>query len=161
MTALLAIVGTFLYNLNLFNLKASFEGTMLFQRMATTNLQNDSRIDSWGTVLSGLFKYPLGGKGPDLRAGYAHNLWLDVGYEGGLIPFILLLSFTIVSLYAVYRFLKTDHPVYFKGITISLLTALGIIFFLEPVLQGITVLFMFYCFLVGVIFKVNYLSKMG
>lgn len=151
----------FLYSLNIFNVKSNITNTYLYQRILNTNIGNDSRVMAWETVLSNIFTYPLGGRGVSLRHGYAHNLWLDVGYDAGLIPLVFLMIFTIGSLFSVAKLLKSNHPIYVKALVISMLTAFFVIFMFEPVLQGITVYFMVFCFFIGVIYKINYLNGLN
>lgn len=148
---------SFLYNLNFLDIKNSVQNTYLYRRMELSSLET-SRSDAWKTVWSNMMKYPLGGKGSHLEAGFAHNLWLDVAHEGGIYPFLLLVSFTLIAGMAIVKFLRNNHPFNFKAIVVSMLTAFGIIFMLEPVLQGLTLYFMFFCFFVGMVFKLNYLE---
>ena len=80
----------FLFNKNVFNVKLMWLQSNAFMRFTNKELYNDPRIIAWIDAFKGLLTNPLGGKQAELSLGYAHNLWLDVGWTTGLSPFILL-----------------------------------------------------------------------
>lgn len=152
------VILAFLYLSDAFGIKSYIESSLLYERLVTSDTDM-SRTDAWISVISNLTRYPLGGKGVDLSVGYAHNMWLDVAYEGGFLPLIILLAFSIMALFTIVRMFRDKNPLYFKKIVALMLTAFVTIFMLEPVLEGLTAYFMFFCFLLGGVYKINYLNK--
>lgn len=149
----------FLYSLNFFNIKSEITNSYIYERLVTTDLRNDSRINAWGEAFNGLFTYPLGGREATLSLNYAHNIWLDIGYDTGIIPTILFVILSFLVTVELIKFIRTDHPILLKSLVLCMSSAFLVIFLLEPVLQGLGVYFTIFCFLIGAVTKVNHLSK--
>ena len=147
------------YRLNIANIRGFLMEFPLYTRLISDNVESEPRFDAWWATISGLFNYPMGGRRTNLNISFVHNLWLDVAYDTGIIPFILLLIFTIYTLRNIMVFLKTDYPIYLKSIILSMTSAFLIIFMFEPVLQGVTIHFVLYCLMSGIIYKLNYLKN--
>lgn len=145
--------------LKYFDLFSRLQELFLFKRIFETDLKDDSRILTWEIVTSNIINYPLGGREIPLKIGYAHNLWLDVVYNAGVIPFIMLIIFSLLSLFIVISLLMHSHYYEFNIFIVILLVPFYIIFMLEPVLQGLNIYFVFYCFFIGVIIKTNEIMK--
>ena len=67
---------------------------------------------------------------------YAHNMWLDIARDAGLMPFIVLIIFTIYSIkdfICIYK-QKVD---YYNCVLYSIYITLFISLFMEPIFQGI------------------------
>lgn len=67
------------------------------------------RFEAQISVVKQLFKYPFGGRQMDL-AGlyYAHNVWLDMANSAGLLPFILITSYTVVTIYDLVKLIQSQ-----------------------------------------------------
>jgi hypothetical protein len=94
------------------------------------------RYGAWTTVLASLPHHPFGGRLAD-RGGlqYAHNLWLDVAVDAGVLPALLLLAFQASHIGAIKRLVRNDVPgpmrVALIGVGLSFLAT----FMVEPALQ--------------------------
>lgn len=157
--SVVTIVLSILYTLNFLKIKYFVENTYLYYRFTTVDIQNDSRTNAWGASIKGLFEHPLGDKATKIDVGYAHNLWLDVGNDAGILPFIFILLFTVSFFYSLSIFLRASHPVLIKTVILSMSISFTIVFMLEPVIQGLVLYFTIFCFLAGVIHKINFLNK--
>ena len=108
------------------------------------------RTELWSQALENLLSHPLGWRGPHVR--HAHNLWLDVARYAGLIPFFLLLIFTVHSLRNTYKTIRKNPHELLLNTTILIFTlAALLIFFVEPVMEGLFYLFTVYCLFQGII----------
>lgn len=144
------IVMWFLFNLDILGVKTWWVQTSVYDRFQSSGLES-SRYDAWNDVMVNMFDYPLGGRKINLSISYAHNLWLDVAYDVGVIPFILLIGFTIFSVFSFLRFIRLDHPIYLKSLLISIYVAFLIIFMTEPVLATKErFYFIIFCLIVGI-----------
>ncbi|APA65498.1 O-antigen ligase family protein [Maribacter sp. 1_2014MBL_MicDiv] len=104
----------------------------------------------WLQALENLFNYPLGWQGPNVR--YAHNLWLDVARYAGLLPFFLLVIFTLRSLRNTYRAVRKAPNELLLNTTLLIYSiASMLIFFVEPIMEGLFFLFTVYCLFQGII----------
>ncbi|WP_143543632.1 O-antigen ligase family protein [Salinicoccus roseus] len=153
------ILFAILYNNNWLGLKASWQASALSYRLQSNSSLEDPRVNAWIESFLGMFTNPLGGKKSDIGLTYAHNLWLDVGYETGILPFLLLIGFTIIPLTVLITFLKKNHHVIFKGLFLAIFTAFFISFFLEPIIQAWFPYFTIFCFFIGIIQKINLKTK--
>lgn len=143
------------YEMNLFGIKDAWSSTYLSNRFASSELSDDPRIMAWKSAFQGLFEFPMGGKQTQMLLGSPHNMWLDVGYEAGLIPFILLVIFTIISIVSLRKFNKLNHPKILKILVLCLFTSFYLTFFVEPILLGLNRYFTIFCFMLGAIQRLN------
>lgn len=110
------------------------------------NITRSSRVYYNSFYLSQMPEYLWGGRNLFyLSKEYAHNLWLDVYDSSGIIPFLLLLLYTIFSLSRIICviFLK-DEPA-FRLVVGTVCLCLFVEFFLEPALIGCPLLVASYC----------------
>jgi hypothetical protein len=152
---ILIIASYLFYKMNLFGIKDAWSSTYLSNRFESSELSDDPRIMAWKSAFQGLFEFPLGGKQTQMLLGSPHNMWLDVGYEAGLIPFILLVIFTIISTVSLRKFNKLNHPKILKILVLCLFTSFYLTFFVEPVLIGLNGYFTIFCFMLGAIQRLN------
>ena len=149
-----------LYQSDLLGIRSFFEDTLIFGRMNQSMAEGDPRVAAWVAAFNGMFQYPLGGRRASLPLGFAHNMWLDVGYVGGLIPFTLLLLFTIKTIISLGELLtKWNHPLLIKRIFLALYVGVMITFFVEPIMEGGFTFFTTFCFFVGLLDRLNYNQK--
>lgn len=92
-----------------------------------------SRTVRWKLAISNLFSHPYGWSNGDVY--YVHNMWLDIARLSGLIPFGLLIFFTIRSFYKVFKLLKyTNDSVAYLMLGLNLCFFLSC--FVEPIFGG-------------------------
>jgi hypothetical protein len=148
--ASLAIVGIAMW-LDLFHMAEWFANTALGQRFTGkaigNGISNNLRLLYTRDLLKLLPKYPMG----DLPySHYAHNFWVDIAKEAGVIPFALYILFNISSLRVVARVLKIKNigkecKVFIASVTV----AYFIVFFSEPIMIGSPQIFAIFCFMIG------------
>lgn len=129
---------------------------MVLERFQTDDYETGGgRTELLGEVASNMLDYPFGNMPSNIR--YAHNLWFDCARVAGILPFILLVLLT-------YRYAK-DLYLINRSRKISLLLKLSIIIsslailtvcLLEPVLEGIPMIFAFFCLMYGIISILKY-----
>lgn len=125
--------------------------TILGERVNSGSILSDPRFESWKVAFNGLGDYPFGGKQTALPLSYAHNMWLDVGHEVGIIPLVLLSVFTILSLKKLATLLKSNSSTDIKIIFLSFFVAFFVTFSLEPIMEGWYYYFNVFCFVFGIL----------
>lgn len=99
----------------------------------------------WAYALSQLFIKPIGWA-ENGEIYYVHNMWLDVARVSGIVPFLLLTSFTISGFIKAFRYIRRT-----ENLLSYLLLGLNIAFFascfVEPIYGGTH--FLLYCMLWG------------
>ena len=107
------------------------------------------RSVAWKLGFVNLFEYPFGGE-PMNTVSYYHNFWLDIRKVSGIIPFLIMLTFTLIN----YKFLFYNQNL--RAISNSLLefsrigfVTLLLIMFVEPIIEGAPLLFYFFIFYCG------------
>jgi hypothetical protein len=144
---LLPVVGLFLVLTILF---PDFTLDILTKRFENEGLDTGGRTAAWVSVIQGLPAYPFGGK-RILIGGlqYAHNLWMDVAYNSGLIAMLALLAFHLAHLPFLARFYRSrpemTETLVVSGLGVSML--MGCIG--EPTLDASMLYFGSTCFLLG------------
>lgn len=107
------------------------------------------RSGRWMDSIEYLIKEPLGWQVNEF--GYSHNLWFDVGRVGGLLSFILLVAYTIQNLILLFRYLKKNKNQMLPPVLFVFSIAFHLLFFVEPIFEGLFPIFVFYCFINGMI----------
>ena len=116
---------------------------------------DDVRFGWWSQGLQAMIDYPWGG-GYDVIVGnrtkLAHNVWIDMGKDYGIIPFIILILFSASLAYRFFSFLffsKADivlkHLVFLMGVVIFS------IFMIEPVFNSDKTFFIYAMYFFGII----------
>ncbi|WMX54275.1 hypothetical protein [Peribacillus sp. R9-11] len=154
------LIMTLIYNMNLFGVKDFIFSSQFANRIEETSINEDPRLAVYGNALNQMFDYPFGGYQMDLGLEYAHNLWIDVLYASGLIPFFFLLLYTIKTLYNLYFILRNQHiELLFKILILSIYLGYLLNFMVEPILEGTPYMFFSFCIINGMISKYKFISK--
>ncbi|MDM0948412.1 hypothetical protein QTI79_04170 [Clostridium perfringens] len=151
-----------IYNTDTFGLKTAIENTQLYKRevLLQSSGYKDERFKSYTEILSGIYLYPMGGRKIDITLKYAHNLWLDTALVVGIIPFINLIIYTILTLFTIIYFLKNKYiSEKNKYLITSVYSALIINFMVEPILEGIPHIFILSVIINGITNKYIILTK--
>ena len=146
----LIAVAIYLYENNYFGLKTWYETSYLFKRIEyydADKIGQDVRVNLKLQYVRYFFSHIFGGnqisKGEGIGA--AHELWLDVYDDAGLLSYVLLLIYTFLSVNTVYRMIKLeDLETHFKVGLIEYQLVMLAQFFVEPVFQGAPLLFVSY-----------------
>lgn len=118
--------------------------------LAGTSLAG-GRGHRWLDAMGRVFYMPLGWHHQEYITGYSyvHNWWLDVGRLVGLIPLLLLMVPTIISIKNCFKLFKEkNNDVHL--LLLSLNTALFLATFVEPVMEGSVMIAYFYIFIWGI-----------
>lgn len=159
----LLIVLLLLYNYNFLGIKDAVWKSDLMKRFVTTNrtigagiTHDNLRLKYTQDILRILPKYPLGNM-PYQH--YAHNLWVDIARENGIIPFIAYIVFEIYCLLIMLKWLlreKDLHDIVFYG---SVFLGISIPMFTEPILQGVPYFFEMFSLFMGIMVGLSNYTK--
>lgn len=155
------------YTNNILDIKTYVEESTWYERATTTieeGILNDPRIPIYQLTYDQFFDHLYGGYQMDINElDYAHNLWIDVLYVGGIYPFVLLLLYTLMVLYTALRIIFSRKiPKENKILYTSILIGLLINFMTEPILDGVPYVFLVFCLMNGVAasyYKNSYVKK--
>jgi hypothetical protein len=134
----------------------SFATTLgIARRFTEYGVDSGGRTQAWMNILTGIWSHPWGGREIDLAGlNYAHNLWLDVAYDAGLIPAMLLVTFHAAHVRRLMKLSKRG----LSPLLLLVLTATSAAFLTiavgEPVLNASVPLFGATCFIFGAIASV-------
>lgn len=91
---------------------------------------------------------------------YCHNVWLDIANASGLIPFFLMIIYTIVSCIDIINFLRNP---YFKNllkyIISGLYFAFVVYYMVEPALMADVKFFVPWTYINGLVYGCNIMSR--
>lgn len=156
------LIGVFLCLwLDLFNIQEWFANTALGKR-ASINTSGHMILDNvrWTysiDILKLLPQYPFGGVP---YASYAHNLWVDIAKEAGVIPFVLYILFFICIIKTTMLFYGNKNVDYsYKVFFVPIVITFFLVFFTEPIMEGMPIIFSLFCFVVGGLTGFNKASK--
>ena len=125
----------------------------LYQRLTDPAAANSTdRFYIWGNFFRQWLQYPLGGRQFRLASSYAHNLWLDVYYLCGILPFIPLVIATVIIIrhFFQYRTMQTarqDHRS--AHILANYYIAAFLAFMVEPVISAYPYVFLAFILVSG------------
>lgn len=151
------------YKNNIFNIRSTFESSYMWRRFFAENAYEEIGDTSRWTrkiiYLQNLLEYPFGGNHikNDLGIGYAHDIWLDTFDKVGIITMLIMLMYTISSVFRFFKYAKLSNgnlkeKVVFCIFPIILMSS----FFVEPIMDGAPIVFFMYCFMDGLICKKIY-----
>lgn len=142
------------YTNNIFSIRKFVEGSTWYMRSNTMVVNEDPRIQVYQRAMLQMFEFPFGGYRMDLGLSYAHNLWLDVLYATGLIPFFFLIVCTFKLIKNLVQLLKQKNTdIEFKIFIFSVYTGFLLNFMVEPILEGVPYMFLSFCLVNGMIRK--------
>lgn len=112
-------------------------------------------------VLRQLFAHPFGGFHADLLGlKFCHNVWLDIANASGIIPFFILIIYTIFSLIDLKIFLFNNQiDSELKYVVSGLYFVLFIFYMVEPALMANVRFFIPWPYLNGIIHAYNLFHK--
>ena len=152
-TLFLIVISTisilYMYNSNFFNVKNTIESSNLYLRFNTgeTEISDESRISHFNNGVSSLLAHPLGTNGKLEGSLYAHNMWLDIGKDAGIISFFLLVIYSIFSVKSLIILNRLPNLTKeFKIYLNSLYLGVNINFFVEPILEALPFYFSLFVF---------------
>jgi hypothetical protein len=115
---------------------------------------NDSRLSGSIGALRNFWNASDGGRelSSQLSVRYVHNFWLDAYDLHGLLPFVILILFTLAFFYIVYQILSfksISYPsrVHILGLSVAFIVQMMV----EPSLSGAPFFFVQLCYLAGVL----------
>lgn len=136
---------------NIFNIQQVLLDSALGQR-ETATIQTSSVVHNlrWGyagEILRMLPKNPLGAID---YPHYAHNLWVDIAKETGVIPFVFYILFSIIAVVITVHIYKNKQiEMKYKFVIVPVMFAFVLVFFTEPIMQGSPISFSLFCFITG------------
>ncbi|MGM0792397.1 MAG: hypothetical protein ACQEUD_20050 [Bacillota bacterium] len=145
-----------IYSNNIIGIRDFILNSQLNNRLDEgVSLADDPRLIAYNKAISQILTYPFGGYQMDIGGvSYVHNLWLDVSYATGIIPFFLLLLFSIKSILNLMYIIKNNsEDILFKVFVISIFLGYLLNFMVEPILEGVPYMFLSFCLLAGMLRK--------
>lgn len=145
-----------IYALDIFNMQEKINDIELVKRFINrqeTNNSDSDRIKAIIAALSQTFDHPFGGDKMHIgKIKYAHNLWLDVNRVAGLIPFILIIIYTVLIIKNIIIILKSkEFSKSYKTLVFSIYLGVLINFAVEPILESATYIFIMFCMINGMV----------
>lgn len=124
----------------------------LNNRFEAQDYISDIRVERKLLYISRVLEFPFGGGGlRTVVGGHAHELYLDVLSDVGLIGYVLIVIVVIIGNVNVFRVFRMENLyVETRNIILCVFAGVNIVFFLEPIIQGEPWLFCIFCFLIGV-----------
>lgn len=110
------------------------------------------RFEIQRNIIELIPKYPMGSiPAGSFGGNYAHNLWLDVARVSGIIPMTLLIILTIRFIADIIYVCRMKRlSLFFRTMILLIFIDIMLQMSVEPVLEGMLVIFMYFCFLGGV-----------
>lgn len=122
------------------------QGQWLYQRLTNPLATNSAdRFLIWRSFFEQWLLYPFGGKQFPISASFVHNLWLDVYYLCGILPFISLVIVTVIIVknFFVYRKIKSaQNDQRSVHILSNCYIAVFLAFMVEPVMSAYPYVFL-------------------
>ncbi|AJA70392.1 O-antigen ligase like membrane protein [Myroides sp. A21] len=112
------------------------------------------RMVKWMNSFEYIFEYPFGWSLS--LTGYAHNIWLDIGRVAGFFSFIAFLFVTFLNirdLAFLVNYNKNYKEIYYLLIIVFL--NLYLLFFMEPVIEGMFLSFLLFFLFWGILKSYN------
>lgn len=138
----LLIILTIVYAADLAGFRTWIENSVLFARMTNSDSVNStSRLAIWMSFFKNAYLHPFGGAAFDLaeQASWVHNLWFDVYYKVGILPFVCLCIATaliVKQLLALRRQCRNSGQTQVSAVLTNLYLAVFLSCMVEPVIDA-------------------------
>ena len=140
-----------------------FADTMAVKRLISLDITQVKRFQFWTPGLQAMMDHPFGG-GHDVIVGQngkgfnmklAHNTWIDIGKDFGIIPFVAFIIFFLIHmLYIIRVFLSKTINSLTKHLFVVIFVCFFAIMMIEPVFTSDKTFFFYIIFYLG--FLKNY-----
>jgi len=125
-------------------------------------LAEDTRLYLKYRYILNIFRYPFGGGALYSHVGgYAHELYLDVYSDVGIVGYLLIVVFVVGTTINVWRVInknsRFDNEL--KLLVLCTYTAIFAEFFIEPIVQGVPWLLCSFCIISGLISRLYKAEK--
>lgn len=150
--AVISLIAFLLYHFNVLSIGDYILSTNLaarYQRRASLENADSFRFQSFWIGLRELIQYPMGGRASQV---YRHNMWLDVGRVSGIIPFCLLLVYSIKNFANVTVIWKNTKILpSLRYLLLFLYIGAYVNCFVEPIWEGALNFFLALCVVDGMV----------
>ncbi|TMM53791.1 hypothetical protein FEE95_18000 [Maribacter algarum] len=151
---LISGIGFYIYSNVSFDLNedwlSTFAGRM--DKGAGDIASGGGRTERWIKSFEYMFEKPLGWSVNEF--GFAHNLWLDVLRVTGIIPFIILIIFSVRSFRTIKKTISfKSNQLYFSVQILIYSIAFFMLFMVEPIFDGMFEMFTIFCVFIGILCK--------
>ena len=132
-----------------------FADTMAGKRLISSAIMQDRRFQFWLPGLQAMIDYPFGGGNSvyvaqDMKL--AHNTWIDIGKDFGIIPFVAAIVFFLVHLFHLIRImLNKTLDSFIKHIFVIFFMCFFAILMIEPVFTSDKTFFFYIIFYLGLL----------
>lgn len=150
--AVISLIAFLLYHFNVLSIRDYILSTNLaarYERRASLENADSFRFQSFWIGLRELIQYPMGGRASQI---YRHNMWLDVGRVSGIIPFCLLLVYSIKNFANVTVIWKNTKILpSLRYLLLFLYIGAYVNCFVEPIWEGALNFFLALCVVDGMV----------
>lgn len=152
--ACIVIPFAIVYYFDLFSAKTFLDQLNVILKLKNS-LIGDERIRLYFDAIKLMPKYPFGGQKISGVLGLpVHELWLDVYDYAGIIPYILIVVFSLYFVFVLYRYVKNktidnDLKLMVLGVYITIIIQM----FLEPVMTGASLFLLITVIIHGIVEK--------
>ncbi len=151
--ALVAVFGI-AFSLNIAGLYDSYKNSMW---SGSGGIIHNTRITLQKDTILMLKDYPLGQNTEMLteyngvKTPYAHNTWLDIGKDGGIIPLVLVMGFSIYNAICLFRIWRRSGVNFNKYALIAAFVGVSLYHMVEPGIKSDPMIWALEVFLGGMI----------
>jgi len=138
---------------------AIFKNFEIFNRLQNEGLES-GRYQAWAEILTAMPNHLFGGRAFPISESYAHNIWLDVFYDGGFLPMSLLLIFHILHIKPTLRIVFSNLPETIIILIICAMVPTLIGFQGEPVIQASLFYFATSCCFFGLVMRLSQITDL-
>ena len=152
-TIVIIVMIVLAYTQDLFGFRNWILGSNLSARFDIIQFDEDSRLANKLLYFSNMLEYPFGGG--SLRnyvGGYAHELYLDVYSDTGVLGYVSIIIFVAFSSINAWNVMKKGNvSKNFKLLLLCIFVSILAEFFLEPIVQGVPWMLCSFCFYSGLL----------
>ena len=154
--SLVVVLIALLFLIDFFGVRSFIEGTAFYNRFFgedSMSLGQDARLGAKIFYLKNMFKSLWGGQ--KLKALYglhAHDLYFDTFDQAGIFALVGIISYVILSIVRLIKVLRSEIvSSNMKLVLLCIYITIHLQFWLEPIIQGVPVLFVSYCIMDGAV----------
>lgn len=153
--AAIALAIHIVFTNNLFGVQKVISSSNFYHRFVTMAIKitDTGRWQRRLIYLENILQYPFGGNHIriGLGVGYAHDLWLDVCDDAGILAMVLLCCYTVVMLVRLLRYLRRNKDYNTRLLVGGVMLTVLVSFLTEPILAACPINLAMFCLIDGML----------
>lgn len=129
---------------------ANISELSVYGRFTIEGIDTGGRIVAWKRSLNQFFDFPLGGRNAYIGGlAFVHNAWLDIWYDAGILPAVLLAAFHVIQIKNIIKIMRSERLIMSSFLIVGIGSSIFANMLQEPTMLASALYFCTTCIFFG------------